>query len=221
MRSLLRWAFATGLVERRMAPGVLGPPRRVLAGLPRALTPGQVEALKSAADVTTAIGLRDYALVVMISRLGLRAGEVAGLSLESIDWHHGQVSVHGKGARALTLPLPVDVGEALVAYLRYGRPGAGLDRAVFVRGRPPLRGLSAKGVSTAVATLARRAGLGVVHAHRLRHTAATAVLAAGGTLIEARELLGHARTDTTMIYARTDLGALRVLVIPWGTVPGS
>jgi len=98
MRSLLRWAFATGLVERQMAPGVLGPPGRALAGPPQSLTPGQVEAIKAAADVTTAIGLRDYALVVMISRLGLRAGEVAGLSLDGIDWHHGQVCVHGKGA---------------------------------------------------------------------------------------------------------------------------
>jgi site-specific recombinase XerD len=92
---------------------------------------------------------------------------------------------------------------------------------VFLRDRPPLRGVSRKGISGIVAVLARRAGLGVVHAPRLRHTAATEVVAGGGSLVEARELLGHARTDTTMIYARTDLSALRTLVTAWGTVPGT
>ena len=157
----------------------------------------------------------------MISRLGLRAGEVAGLRLDDIDWHNGQVTVNGKGGRVLTLPLPADVGEALVTYLRDGRPRRAADRAVFVRDRAPLRGLSGAGISSIVAVLARRAGLGVVHAHRLRHTAATQVLAGGGSLVEARELLGHARTDTTMIYARTDLNSLGALVTAWGTVPGT
>jgi site-specific recombinase XerD len=221
LRSLLRWAFRTGRLERQISAGVLRPPARALAGLPKALTPGQVEAIKAAADRGTTIGTRDYAVVVMISRLGLRAGEVASLQLDDIDWHTGHVSVCGKGGRVLTLPLPTDVGEALVTYLRGSRPDQALDRAVFVRQRPPLRGLSRAGVSGIVAALARRAGLGVVHAHRLRHTAATQVLAGGGSLVEARELLGHARTDTTMIYARTDLGALRALVTTWGTVPGA
>lgn len=221
MRSLLRWAFWTGGLDRQMSTGVLGPPRRALVGLPQALTPGQVEAIKAAADTGTAIGLRNYAVVVMISRLGLRAGEVAGLRLDDIDWHNGQVTVNGKGGRVLTLPLPADVGEALVTYLRDARPRRALDRAVFVRDRPPLRGLSGAGISSIVAVLARRAGLGVVHAHRLRHTAATQVLAGGGSLVEARELLGHARTDTTMIYARTDLNSLGALVTAWGTVPGT
>jgi len=101
--------------------------------------------------------------------------------------------------------------------LRDPRPERG-GRFVFLRRRPPLTGLSNKGISSVVARLAQKAGLGTVHAHRLRHTAATAVLAAGGSLIEARELLGHAHTDTTMVYARTDLAALRILTIPWGQV---
>lgn len=221
MRSLLRWAWWTGRLERQMSTGVLGPPRRAMVGLPRAMTPGQVEAIKATADTAAAIGLRNYAVVVMISRLGLRAGEVAGLRLDDINWHNGQVTVAGKGGRVLTLPLPVDVGEALVTYLRDARPLKALDRAVFVRDRPPLRGLSRTGISSIVAVLARRAGLGVVHAHRLRHTAATEVLAGGGSLVEARELLGHARTDTTMVYARTDLKSLGALVTAWGTVPGT
>lgn len=220
MKSLLSWAFATGLVDQQMADAVLSPPARTLTGLPQALTSTQVEAIKAAADLTTTIGLRDYALVVMISRLGLRAGEAAALRLDDIDWHQGCLTVHGKGGRVLNLPLPTDVGNALVDYLRSAHPDAVADRAVFVRARPPRRGLTGKGVSGAVARLAYRAGLGTVHAHRLRHTAATAVLAHGGSLVEARELLGHARTDTTMIYAKTDLAALDALVIEWGQVPG-
>jgi site-specific recombinase XerD len=220
MRSLLRWALRTGRLDRPMAAAVLGPPRRT-AGPARALTAAQVEAITAAADTGTPLGLRDHAVIVMISRLGLRAGEVAGLSLDDVDWHAGQLTVRGKGGRVLTLPLPTDVGEVLVGYLRQARPAQALDRSVFLRVRPPLHGLSAKGISGIVAARARRAGLGVVHAHRLRHTAATGVLAGGGSLSEARELLGHARTDTTMIYARADLTALSVLVTGWGTVPGS
>ena len=216
IRSLLRWAFRTGLVTRLMVAGVLAP-ARARAGLPQALTAGQVEAIKAAADRSTKTGRRDYAIVVMISRLGLRAGEMARLRLEDINWHHGQVTVCGKGERVLTLPLPADVGAALVNSLRDPRPERG-GRFVFLRRRPPLTGLSNKGISSVVARLAQKAGLGTVHAHRLRHTAATAVLAAGGSLIEARELLGHAHTDTTMVYARTDLAALRILTIPWGQV---
>jgi site-specific recombinase XerD len=220
MRSLLRWALRTGLVDRPMAAAVLAPPRRT-AGPARALTAAQVEAIAAAAGTGTPLGLRDHAVIVMIARLGLRAGEVAALRLGDIDWHAGQLSVHGKGGRVLTLPVPVDVGETLVDYLRQARPARALDRSVFVRVRPPLRGLSAQGISGIVAARGRQAGLGVVHAHRLRHSAATGVLAGGGSLSEARELLGHARTDTTMIYARADLSALSALVTGWGTVPGS
>lgn len=220
LRSLLMWAWVTGQLDRPMAAIVLRPPPRRCADLSRALNPSQVEAIRATADTTTPIGLRDYAVVVMIARLGLRAGEVASLSLEDLDWHRGRLTVRGKGARTLVLPLPVDVGEAVVAYLRGGRPEAA-DRVVFLRTRTPFVGLSSKGISGCVARLAERAGLGVVHAHRLRHTIATQVLAHGGSLVEARELLGHARSDTTMIYAKTDLAALAALVVPWGRVPGA
>jgi len=219
MRGLLDWAFLTGRLDQAMSAGVLRPaPAR--PGLPQGLTAAQVHALISAADGSTPAGLRDRAIVVLISRLALRAGEVAALALEDLHWHAGTLTVHGKGGRVLTLPIPTDVGQALVDYLRDGRPARAADRAVFTRLRPPLVGLSSKGISSVVAHLAAGAGLGTVHAHALRHTAATAVLAAGGSLIEARELLGHARTDTTMVYARTDLFALRELVPAWGKVPG-
>jgi site-specific recombinase XerD len=217
MRSLVAWAFRAGLVPTLMGAAVLAP-GRPQPGLPQALTVEQVEAVKAAADRSVPLGRRDCAIAVMISRLGLRAGEVASLWLDDIDWHHGQLTVRGKGGRILSLPLPDDVGCALVEYLRDRRPD-GVGRSVFLRARPPLIGLTGKGISSAIAQLARQAGLGTVHAHRLRHSAATAVLAGGGSLIEARELLGHTRTDTTMVYARVDLGALATLAIPWGRIP--
>ena len=220
MRGLLDWAFVTGRVNRSVSAGVLTPATPAAPALPRALRAAQVQALITAADAGTPAGLRDRAIVVLISRLGLRAGEVATLALDDLNWHAGTLVAHGKGGRVLTLPIPTDVGQALVDYLRDGRPATATDRAVFTRLRPPLVALSRQGVSNVVAHLAAVAGLGTVHAHALRHTAATAVLAAGGSLVEARELLGHARTDTTMVYARTDLVALRVLVPAWGKVPG-
>ncbi|GAA6527991.1 tyrosine-type recombinase/integrase [Intrasporangium sp. DVR] len=219
MRGLLDWAFLTGRVNCSMSAGILRPAPAAPA-LPHGPTTVQVQALIAAADTSTPAGLRDRAIVILISRLALRAGEVAALGLDDLHWHDGRLVIHGKGERVLTLPLPSDVGQALVDYLRDGRPAGAADRAVFTRLRPPLVGLSSKGVSGVVAHLAAGAGLGTVHAHALRHTAATAVLAAGGSLIEARELLGHARTDTTMVYARTDLVALRELVTSWGKVPG-
>jgi integrase len=217
MRSLLAWAFRTEKVSSLMGAGVLAP-GRPRAGLPNVPTAQQVKAIIAAADRSVPLGRRDYAIAVMISRLGLRAGEVAGLGLDDIDWHRGQITVCGKGGRILTLPLPDDVGTALVEYLRDPRRAGG-TRFVFLRSRPPLVGLTRQGVSGVVAQLARRAGLGTLAAHRLRHWAATAVLAGGGSLIEARELLGHARTDTTMAYARVDLNALRTLTVPWGRIP--
>lgn len=219
VRGLLDWAFLTGRLDRAISAGILRPAPSV-PDLPRALTAAQVQALIAAADTGTPAGRRDRAIVVLISRLALRAGEVAALTLDDLHWHEAQLVARGKGGRVLTLPIPIDVGQALVDYLRNGRPSEATDRAVFIRRRPPLVGLSSKGISGVVAHLAAVAGLGTVHAHALRHTAATAVLAAGGTLIEARELLGHARTDTTMVYARTDLAALRELVPVWGKVPG-
>lgn len=217
MSSLARWAFLTGRVPRPITAGILRP-RASRATLPKALSPAQVAALTAAADPATPQGARDRAVVVLITRLGLRAGEVATLTLDDIDWAAARISLTGKGGRQLDLPLPADVGSALVDYLRV-RPRDADGRNVFIRLRPPLAGMSRQGISGIIKHRAAQAGLGVVHAHRLRHTVATGVLAAGGTLIEARELLGHARTDTTMIYAKTDLVALRTLAVPFGQVP--
>lgn len=217
MRSLLRWALVTGRIDRDLNHGILRT-RATRATLPRGLTPAQLDALLAATGLATRVGVRDRAVLVTLARLGLRAGEAAGLMLEDIDWAAGRLSVVGKGQRRLTLPVPADVGHAIVAWLQV-RPADAHDRAVFVRLRAPIGKLTSAGISDIVAHAAERAGLGTMHAHRLRHTAAMNVIAAGGTLIEAQELLGHARADSTRIYARTDLASLRTLVVPFGQVP--
>jgi len=215
VRSLLRWALSTGHLDRDLSAGILKP-AGTRRGLPRAVGAKQVAALLAACDHATAIGARDRAVVMILVRLGLRAGEVARLNLDDIDWANGRLKVTGKG-REHTLPIPVDVGQALTAWLRL-RPPA-LDRAVFVRMRAPRTMMATSAISGIVARLAGVAGIDPIYAHRLRHTAAMDVLAAGGTLTEAKELLGHVHTATTMVYAKVDLASLRELVVPFGQVP--
>lgn len=215
VRCLLRWALSTGRLERDLSAGILKPAGSKRS-VPRGVPAEQVAALLGVCDPATPIGTRDRALVLMLVRLGLRAGEAARLRLDDIDWASGQVRVTGKG-REHVLPLPVDVGQALEAWLRL-RPEA-LDRAVFVRLRAPRRMMTTSGLSGVIARLSGLAGIDPIHAHRLRHTAAMDVLAGGGTLSEAKELLGHVYTVTTMTYAKVDLASLRELVVPFGQVP--
>lgn len=216
-RSLMRWALASGRVERDLTGGIMRT-RATRATLPKGLSPTQVETLLAACDPATIAGVRDRAVITVLWRLGLRAGEVAGLSLDEVDWAAGRLSVIGKGPRRLTLPIPVDVGQSLVAWLKV-RPDDPDVRAVFVRLRPPVGALSSAGVSDIVRHRAEGCGLGVVHAHRLRHTAAMNVVAAGGSLVEAQELLGHRSAASSRAYARTDLKSLRTLTVPFGQVP--
>jgi integrase/recombinase XerD len=166
-------------------------------------------------DRDTATGRRDFAILTLLVRFGLRAGEVAGLGLDDIDWRRGQITVRGKGNRHDTLPLPVDVGTAIVDYLQHARPQQAQGRTVFVRAQAPYQALTYSGVTTAVAAAGRRAGLGPVHAHRLRHSAATGMLAAGGSLQEIGQVLRHRRPLTTAIYAKVDTTALSQLARPW------
>ncbi len=216
LRSLLRFLHAGGVLAVPLAGAVPSPAGHALAGLPRALEPGQVEAMLDSCDRATATGRRDRAVLLMLSRMGLRAGEVAGLGLDDIDWRRGEITVRGKGGRLDRLPLPADVGAAIVAYLRGGRPSGALDRTVFIAARAPREALSYAGITTIVAGAAGRAGIpGPVHAHRLRHWAATAMLRGGGSLTEIGQALRQARPATTAIYAKADIGALRPLGRPW------
>jgi site-specific recombinase XerD len=213
VRCFLRYAHDAGLVGVDLSAAVPAVPSR-RAGLPRALTGEQMGLLLGACDRSTPVGRRDYAVVVCLARLGLRAGEVGGLALSAIDWPAGVVTVHGKGGRVDQLPIPVDVGAAIAAYLRHGRPHTS-SSTVFVRSCAPFTALTPSSVSCIVARAATRAGLGTVHAHRLRHTAATSTLNAGASLGEVSLLLRHASPATTTVYAKADLDRLARIARPW------
>lgn len=215
LRSLLVFLHVSGLIDTPLADVVPSPPGWTQTGLPKALTGVQVAALLDCCDRGRRTGRRDFACLTLMARLGLRAGEVAAISLEDIDWRRGEIMVHGKGGRCDRLPLPVDVGEPIVEYLRDGRPSGIESRAVFVGAQAPHRALSSGAVSTLVEVAGRRAGLGTVGAHRLRHTAATGMLRGGGSLSEIGQILRHARPATTAIYAKVDEQALRTLARRW------
>jgi integrase/recombinase XerD len=215
MRTFLAWLYAEGLIAAPLAGTVPGAYRRRRIRMPALVTEAEAAALLAACDRTTVQGLRDYAIVLALKRMGLRAREVAALTLEDVDWRSGIVVVSGKGGRRDQLPLPRDVAEAIIAYLRAGRAAAALDRAVFVRSVAPHRGLSGYGVGHAVARAAARAGLDRVQPHQLRYLAATAMQAAGAPLAEIGQVLRHDDERTTLLYAKVDVAALRPLAPPW------
>lgn len=215
LRSLLGFLHVDGVIERSLAFAVPSVACRRLVGLPKGLDPDQVRRLLAACDSSTQNGCRDFAVLTVLVRLGLRAGEVARLALDDIDWRAGEIVVRGKANCSERLPLPTDVGEAVAAYLERGRPASARGRTVFVRIKAPHRPLSSCGVTQVVAAAARRAGLGRIHAHRLRHTAATQMLRAGASLPEIGQLLRHRRPLTTAIYAKVNRDALRTIARPW------
>lgn len=220
LRSLLGFLNLRGLIAGPLAEAVPSTASWRLSGLPRALEPEQLDALLSSCDRETSTGRRDYAVLVMLARLGLRRGEVAALKLEDVDWRAGELMIVGKGRRAERLPLPADIGEAIVDYLQSGRPATALDRSLFVRVRAPHHGLTSGGVTQIVVAAAGRAGLGPVHSHRLRHTAATQMLRAGASLEEIGQVLRHRQALTTAIYAKVDRDALRQIARPWPETGG-
>ena len=215
LRSLLRFLVLEGLVTPGLQDAVPAVAGWRGGGLPKALPDGQVAALLAACDRETATGRRDYAVLVLLSRLGLRACEVSALELDDIDWRAGTVTVRGKGRRDEQLPLPADAGEALAGYLRGGRAAGGASRRVFLLSRAPGGGMSADAVKAVVRNAGRRAGLPGAGAHRLRHSAATRMLRAGAPLAEIGQVLRHRSMSTTAIYAKVDHGALAQLAMPW------
>jgi len=215
LRSLLVYLHVSGEIGRSLAAAVPPVAAWRLAGLPKGLEPGQVQALLASCDRETAGGRRDFAILTMLVRLGVRAGEVAAVSLDDVHWRAGEITVRGKGTRCDRLPLPADVGEAVSAYLHDRHAASAQERALFVRVKAPLVALTSCGVSSVVAAAARRAGLGTVGAHRLRHTAATQMLRAGASLPQIGQVLRHRHMSTTAIYAKTDREALREIARPW------
>lgn len=215
LRSLLVFLHVDGLIGRPLAPVVPSVAAWRLQGLPRGLDAGQVRALIASCDPGSASGRRDLAILLLLVRLGMRRGEVARLRLDDIEWRAGELVVRGKGSRVERLPLPSDVGEALAAYLRDGRPGDVVTREVFVRVRAPRAALTPPGVTQVVVSASKRAGLGEVTAHRLRHTAASELLRRGAPLVEIGQLLRHRTELTTTIYAKVDRERLSELALPW------
>ncbi len=217
LRSFLRFAQLDGRTAVALSQAVPPVATWSASSLPRWIAAEEVAALLGSCDRRSAAGRRDFAILIMLVRLGLRAGEVAAMGLDDIDWRAGEMVVHGKGRRDERLPLPQDAGEALAEYLCHGRPRTA-SRSVFVRLRAPLRGLTPQGVSCVVYSASDRAGLPAIGAHRLRHTAATEMLRAGASLAEVGQVLRQRAAGVTAIYAKVDHSSLRALARPW---PGS
>lgn len=214
LRSLLGFAQLDGWTGVALAPAVPSVAGWSASSLPRGVRREEVKRLLGSCDRRSRVGRRDYAILTLLARLGLRAGEVAAMGLDDLDWRGGEVVVHGKGRRDERLPLPADVGQAVADYLRRGRPAAD-SRAVFLRVAAPRRALTPQGVTWVVYNACDRAGLPRVGAHRLRHTVACELLAAGASLSEVGQVLRQRRLGTTAIYAKVDHARLAVLARPW------
>ena len=217
LRSFFRYLRHRGAITTDLAGCVPTVPIWSLSTLPRFLPTAAVEQLLKRCDRKTAVGRRNHAILLLLARLGVRAGEVMGLSLDDIDWNAGLITIHGKGGKSAQLPLPPDAGAALAAYLRHDRPRSA-TRRVFLRHRAPLVGFdNPSTISTIVRRALEHAGVDSAHkgAHVLRHSLATNLLRQGGSLDEIGELLRHASPDTTAIYAKVDVAALHTLALSW------
>ncbi|MER8504899.1 tyrosine-type recombinase/integrase [Mesorhizobium sp. M1142] len=218
LRSFLRYLFAEGLLDEDLSSCVPAISGRRHAPLPKFLTPAQLQSVLDACDRTTPAGRRDYAILLLLARLGLRAHEVSKLSLDDMDWGSGVISITGKAGTQSVLPLPCDVGAAIVDYLVNDRPSSA-SRQVFLRLETPKVGFpTATGVILVATRTLKRAGItGIanVRSHVFRHTLATNMVRSGATLNEIGQILRHLSHDTTRIYAKVDLPRLRLLSLPW------
>ena len=217
LRGFLRFLYFRGDVDSDLASSVPTVADWKMSELPKSLEPEEVERLLQNCDRCTAIGRRDYGVLILLARLGLRAGEVVAMALDDIDWEAGLITIRGKGARHDQLPIPQDVGDALATYLRQARPRCD-TRRVFVRVRAPHRGFSSSvAIANIVRRALRRAGLDPIRkgAHLLRHCLATKMLQRGACLAEIGQILRHSTPNTTEIYTKVDLAALGVLAQPW------
>ncbi len=214
LRSLLRFLYVRGYTSEALTVAVPAVASWRLASLPRPVAAEWVPRLLQTCDRRTSAGRRAYAVLLIVSRLGLRASEVAGLELGDIDWRAGEITVRGKGQRQEKLPLPPDVGRAIAEYVRRDRPRVP-SRALFVRRFAPLTGFGRTLVSALVRQACASAGIPQFGAHRLRHTLATEMLRQGASLSSIAQVLRHRSVQSTSIYAKVDRTALRSLAQPW------
>ncbi len=213
LRSLLRFLHARGLTVLALADAVPPVAGWRDTGLPHTIARAEVERLLAGCDRSRIDGVRDFAILILLARLGLRSIEVARLELDDLDWRSGEMVVRGKARRQDRLPLPSEVGEALAEYLSLRERHA--SRRVFLTLRAPTRPIRADLVGDVVQRACRRAGVGHVGAHRLRHALASELLREGASLIEISQVLRHRDLATTAIYAKIDLGRLRQVAQPW------
>ena len=218
LRAFLRYLHHKGLNAFPLAGCVPSIRQWKFASLPTYLSSAQVEKVLDGCDRATAMGRRDYAILMILAKLGLRASEVATLTLDDVDWRSGEMLIRAKGRKRAKMPLPPEVGAAVVTYLRDGRPRSSCRR-LFLRTLAPHVGFASGCAITMIAkTALERAGIrGYAHqgAHIFRHSLATELLRSGATLPEIGQLLRHESHDTTRIYAKVDIEALRTLSLPW------
>jgi site-specific recombinase XerD len=217
LRAFLRFLYVHGRTATNLTSSVPTIPHWKVTVIPKILKVQEIESLLRSCDQTTRVGKRDYAVLCLLARLGLRAGEVVGMTLDDIDWRAGELTVRGKGRTRERLPLVVEVGQALAAYLREARPSCG-SRHLFVTTRAPLHELAGPAtIGSIVRRALQRAGLNPPRrgAHLLRHSLATTLLQRGASLQEIGDVLRHRHPATTQIYAKVDIAALQTLVQPW------
>lgn len=214
LRSLLRFLYLKGVTPVALATAVPPVAGWHDTGIPVGLAATEVQALLDGCDRSDPGGIRDFAILVLVARLGLRSAEVARLELEDIDWRAGEIVVRGKGRRQDRLPVPCDVGEALAAYLCEARQPTSI-RQVFLARKAPMRAIRPDLVSDVTRRACERAGVPRVGAHRLRHALATELLRRGATLVDVSQVLRHRDLATTAVYAKVDFGTLRHVAQPW------
>lgn len=217
LRSFLRYLRHQGLIATDLAACVPAVAAWRLSTVPKFLSPNQVQHVLEDCDRTTPQGRRNYAILMLLARLGLRAGEVVNLTLDDIRWSAGEITVQGKGGRQARLPLPQKVGQALADYLKKGRPSCS-SRRVFIRSQAPRQGFpNGSAVTMLVRRALERAGVSSARkgAHLFRHSLATNMLRRGASLAEIGQILRHRGLNTTAIYAKVDFDALLTLAQPW------
>lgn len=214
LRSVLRFLYLHDLTPMRLGSSVPPVGGWRLSTLPPTIEPADVQRLLDSCDGETVIGRRDFAIMTLIARLGLRSIEVSRMELDDLDWRSGEVLIRGKAARLDRLPMPTDVGEALVCYL-CDRPSLPRIRRVFLTDRAPVGPIRADLVGDVVQRACLRAGVGHVGPHRLRHALARQLLRRGAGLMAIAQVLRHQDLATTALYAKVDLDALREVAQPW------
>jgi len=223
LRSFLGFLFLSGETTMDLSRAVPSVRQFRLAAVPKYLAAGEVERVLASCDLTLPVGRRDHAILLLLARLGLRGGEVVKLELGDIRWREGELLVRGKGSIRDRMPLPKDVGKALVLYLRRDR-AACPSRSVFLRMRAPQRGFkSTAAVTTIVEKAVDRSGLSpsLRGAHLLRHSLATGMIRHGATMAEIGQLLRHRSPETTEVYAKVDFSGLRGVSLPWPVTGGA